>query len=105
MPVVSTCHNNSKDEVIMNDSKEVLLRMFEHLIAKEQTKSSINGGGCRGRREVKAGLRKANTGEVKTMRLAAAARRGHQHQLANFVNDEGIKRSSSASGRSSMSSD
>ena len=58
MPVVSTCQNNSKDEVIMNDSKEVLLRMFEHLIAKEQNKNSGNGGGCRGRRDGKAGLRK-----------------------------------------------
>ena len=105
MPVVSTSHNNGKDEVIMNDSKEVLLRMFEHLIAKEQTKSTGKSNGCRGRRDGKAGLKRANTGEVKTMTMAAAVRRGRQHQLANFANDEGIKRSSASSGRSSMSSD
>ena len=89
----------------MNDSKEVLLRMFEHLIAKEQTKITGKGSGCRGRREGKAGFRKANSGEVKTMKIAAAVRRGHQHQLSNFANDEGIKRGSPVSGRSSMSSD
>ena len=89
----------------MNDSKEVLLRMFEHLIATEQSKTNSNSGGCRGRRDGKAALRKSNTNEVKTMTMAAAVRRGRQHQLASFANDEGIKRSSAASGRSSMSSD
>ena len=105
MPAVSTYHNSGKDDVIMNDSKEVLLRMFEHLIAKEQNKNSGNGGGCRGRRDGKAGLRKSNGGEVKTISMASAVRRGRQHQFVNFANDEGIKRSSAASGRSSMSSD
>lgn len=52
---------NAKSSVVIeNDSKEVLLRMFEHLISEEQRqdeimkeKSATTSGGCKAKRSAK----------------------------------------------------
>ena len=65
---MGTCSDNRKqqsmeqqkqrqsDIVIENDSKEVLLRMFEHLISKEEAADGLSSSkltGCKGRRETR----------------------------------------------------
>ena len=81
--------------MIENDSKEVLLRMFEHLIEKEQTKHP--GQNCMERRESKIQskllmqlrrLRQAKSVDCVTERVSKT---GVGSSDVGRANDDGIK--------------